>query len=45
MMSVKAGCLDGLTKEDYRKAAHIYTKNAVVDIPEGVEAYESDPDS
>ena len=44
MLSVKAGCLDGLTKENYRKAIHIWTKSAVTDIPEGVEAYEGEPE-
>lgn len=44
MLSVKAGCLDGLTKEDYRKAIHIWTKSAVTDIPEGVEAHEGEPE-
>ncbi|EXJ62005.1 hypothetical protein A1O7_02437 [Cladophialophora yegresii CBS 114405] len=43
MLSVKAGCLEGLSKELMRKAIHIWTKSAVVDIPEGVEQYEEEP--
>ncbi len=43
MLSVKAGCLDGLSKEMMRKAVHIWTRSAVVDIPEGAERYEEEP--
>ena len=43
MLSVKAGCLEGLSKDMMRKAFHIWTKSAVVDIPEGVEQYEENP--
>jgi hypothetical protein len=43
MLSVKAGCLEGLSKEMMRKAVHIWTKSAVVDVPEGVEQYEEEP--
>jgi len=43
VVSVKSGCLDGMTKEMMRKAVHIWTRSAVVDIPEGVEAYEEEP--
>jgi hypothetical protein len=44
-LSVKAGCLEGLDLrgERGRKAVHIWTKEAVVDIPEGVERYEEEP--
>jgi len=42
-LSVKSGCLDGMTKEIMRTAVHIWTKSAVIDIPEGVEAYEEEP--
>ena len=42
-VSVKSGCLDGMTKEMMRSAVHIWTKSAVIDIPEGVEAYEEEP--
>jgi hypothetical protein len=44
MLSVKAGCLDGLGPDDYRKGIHIWTKSAVIDIPEGVEAHEGEPE-
>jgi hypothetical protein len=42
-VSVKSGCLDGITKELMRSAVHIWTKSAIVDIPEGVEGYEGEP--
>ena len=44
-LSVKAGCLEGfdLRGEKGRKAIHIWTKEAIVDIPEGVESYEEEP--
>jgi len=42
-IAVKGGCLDGLTKEMMRSAVHIWTRSAVVDIPEGVVAYEQSP--
>lgn len=42
-VSVKSGCLDGLTKEDYKGAIHIWTTMAVSEIPAGVEQYEEDP--
>lgn len=42
-VSVKSGCLDGVTKEMMRSAVHIWTKSAIIDIPEGVEAYEEEP--
>lgn len=37
---VKAGCLEGLTKEMLDKAAHLWTKRAVVPIPPNAEQYE-----
>jgi len=37
--NVRGGCLDRLTKEMMGKLVHIWTKSAVVDIPEGVERY------
>jgi hypothetical protein len=43
ILSVKAGCLDGLTKDMMRSAVHIWTKSAVIDIPEGAEQYEEEP--
>jgi hypothetical protein len=44
-LSVKAGCLEGLDLrgEKGKKAVHIWTKEAIVDIPEGVESYETEP--
>ncbi|KAK4500085.1 hypothetical protein PRZ48_008271 [Zasmidium cellare] len=42
-VALKAGCLVGLDKEMMRGAVHIWTKSAVVDIPEGVESYEEEP--
>lgn len=42
-LSVKSGCLDGITKEMMRSAKHIWAKSAIVDIPEGVEVYEEEP--
>lgn len=42
-LSVKAGCLDGLSKEMLRSGIHIWTKSAVINIPEGAEQYEEEP--
>lgn len=42
-VSVKSGCLDGITKEMMRGAKHIWTKSAIVNIPEDAEVYESEP--
>lgn len=36
---VKGGCIVGLTKEMLSKAAHIWTKRGVVDIPPAAEQY------
>ncbi|KAH7027686.1 uncharacterized protein B0I36DRAFT_327642 [Microdochium trichocladiopsis] len=36
VVSVKGGCIDGL---DWTRAIHIWTKSAMVPIPEGVESY------
>ncbi|EXJ83603.1 hypothetical protein A1O1_07226 [Capronia coronata CBS 617.96] len=43
VVSVKGGCLEGLTREMMRSAVHIWTKSAVIDIPSGVEQYEEEP--
>jgi hypothetical protein len=40
-VSVKSGCIEGL---DWKGAAHIWTKRAVLQVPEGVEAWEGEPD-
>lgn len=42
-VSVKSGCLDGITKEMMRSAKHIWTKSAIIDIPDNAEAYEEEP--
>lgn len=42
-LSVKAGCLDGMTREMMRSAVHIWTKSAVMDIPPEAEQYEEEP--
>jgi hypothetical protein len=42
-LSVKTGCLDGMTKEMLRSAVHIWTKSAVIDIPESAEQHEEEP--
>lgn len=39
VVSVKGGCIDGL---DWAKAIHIWTKSAMVPIPEGSESYEGE---
>jgi hypothetical protein len=44
VVAVKSGCIDGLTEEDWKNARHIWTKNAMVPIPEGVETCEEEPD-
>lgn len=44
-VSVKGGCLEALNKELLSKATHIWTKSAIVPIPEGFEAYEEEPSS
>jgi hypothetical protein len=40
-VSVKGGCIEGL---DWNGAVHIWTKRAVIQIPDGVEAWEGEPD-
>ena len=39
-LSVKGGCLEGL---DLKGAVHIWCREAVVEVPEGVERYEEEP--
>ena len=43
MVSVKAGCLEALSKELLSNAVHIWTQHAVVDIPKGVRAFAQGP--
>lgn len=45
-LTVKGGCLVGLTKEMMttgKGVMHIWTKSAVVDVPEDVEQWEEEP--
>lgn len=42
-VSIRGGSLQGLTKEMVAGAVHIWTKEAVVEIPEGVEQMEGEP--
>lgn len=42
-LSVKAGCLEGLNKEVMAGAIHIWCKEAVVEIPDGVEKWDEEP--
>ncbi|KAK7909035.1 hypothetical protein PG985_014913 [Apiospora marii] len=39
-VSIKGGCIEGL---DWAGGKHIYTRSAVVDLPEGAERYETLP--
>lgn len=41
VVSVKGGCLEGL---DWRSAIHIWTKTAMVPIPEGSESHSEEAD-
>lgn len=42
-LCVKGGCLVGLKKEMMARAAHVWCKEAVVEVPEGVERWEENP--
>jgi hypothetical protein len=42
-VSIRGGSLQGLSKEMVAGAVHIWTKEAVVEIPEGVEQLEGEP--
>ena len=37
---VKGGCIEGLTKDMLKKAVHIWTRSAIVDVPGDTEQYE-----
>lgn len=39
-VSVKGGCLEGL---DMKQAIHIWCKEAIIDVPDGIEAYDEEP--
>ncbi|KAJ5541741.1 hypothetical protein N7494_006817 [Penicillium frequentans] len=41
--NVKGGCLEDLDKEMMKNAVHIWTKHAVVEIPEGAEKWDEAP--
>jgi len=43
-LSVKGGCLLNLTKEMMSKAVHIWCKEAIIEIPSGVERWDEEPD-
>ncbi|KAL1970817.1 hypothetical protein VTN77DRAFT_2651 [Rasamsonia byssochlamydoides] len=42
-LCVKGGCLVGLNRAMMTKAAHVWCKEAVVEVPEGVERWEENP--
>ena len=42
MVSMKGGLVEGL---DWAKAVHVWTKRAVVPIPEGVVSWDEEPTS
>jgi hypothetical protein len=42
-VSVRGGSLSGLTKEMVAGAVHIWAKEAVVEIPAGVERLDGEP--
>lgn len=42
-VSVKGGCLEGLSLEMLQQAVHIWTKSAVMEIPPGVARHLEDP--
>jgi hypothetical protein len=42
--SIKGGCLDGFSKEMLQDAVHIWTKRAIVPIPEGKKSFPEEPD-
>ena len=42
-VAVKGGCLEGIDGDVWTHATHIWTKSALVDIPEGVERWEGEP--
>lgn len=39
---MKGGCLKGITKEMMKDAIHIWTENAIVEIPPGAKQHEDD---
>ena len=43
MFTIKAGCLEALSKEMMDKAVHIWVKRAITPVPEGAEQYDEEP--
>lgn len=43
-VSVKGGCLKGLTKEMMQDAVHIWTKQALIPIPHDAQQIEGEPE-
>lgn len=41
--NVKGGCLEDLDKEMMKRVVHIWTKHAIVDIPEDAEKWDEAP--
>ncbi|KAJ5724526.1 hypothetical protein N7493_006254 [Penicillium malachiteum] len=41
--NVKGGCLEGLDQEMMKSIVHIWTKHAIIKIPEGVQHWEEAP--
>lgn len=42
IISMKGGCLKGITKEMMKDAIHLWTENAIVEIPPGAKQHEDD---
>lgn len=42
-LSVKGGCLVGLSREMMKGAVHIWVRSRVVELPDGVKAWEGEP--
>jgi hypothetical protein len=42
-VAVKGGCLEGINGDVWTSATHIWTKSALLVIPEGVERFEGEP--
>jgi hypothetical protein len=43
LLTVKAGCLEDLSKEMMDKAVHIWAKRAITPIPDRAEQYNEEP--
>lgn len=42
-VSVKGGCLTGLTKDMVAGAVHIWAQEAIVEIPAGAKKFDGEP--